>query len=75
MGTIIRPLDGIIAGGLVGLWLIGIGGRRLKITAIAAFVVSTVITSAMVLPYNYALTGSPTTFPLNAYLDNHFGPW
>ena len=38
MVSLIRPLDGVIVAGLLGLWAIGIGGKRLKVSSIAAFV-------------------------------------
>jgi 4-amino-4-deoxy-L-arabinose transferase-like glycosyltransferase len=74
IGSIIRPLDGLIVGLLVGLWALGLGGKRLRVTAIAALAAGTILTGALVLPYNRVLTGSATTFPLNAYVDGHFGP-
>jgi hypothetical protein len=74
IGSIIRPLDGLIVGLLLGLWALGLGGQRLRVAAIAALVAGTVLTGALVLPYNRALSGSATTFPLNAYIDEHFGP-
>lgn len=71
---LIRPLDGLLLGALMGLWVIGVGGRRLKVSAIAAFVLGAIMTGAVVLQYNRMLTGQATVFPLNAYLDKHFGP-
>jgi hypothetical protein len=73
-GTLVRPLDGLIAAGLVGLWAMGIGGRRLRVQALVALGVGAALVGALVMPYNDALTGNALTFPLNAYLDSHFGP-
>jgi len=73
MAALIRPLDGIIVGGLVGLWAIGLGGRRLKISSIAGFVLGGVVVGAITLPYNRALTGDPTVFPIMAYNDKYHG--
>ncbi len=74
MVSLIRPLDGLVVAGLLGLWAIGFGGRRLKVTSIVAFVLGSIVMGAAVLPYNTLLTGDPTVFPLNAYLDRRFGP-
>lgn len=74
IGSLIRPLDGLIAGVLIGLWAIGVGGRRLHFRSLLTFVVVGAVVGALVLPYNFALTGHPTVFPLNDYLDSHFGP-
>ena len=73
IGSIIRPLDGLIVAVLLGLWIVGLGGTRLSFKAIAGFVLAIVLVGALVLPYNQALTGSPTAFPLNAYFNAHFG--
>jgi hypothetical protein len=32
MACLVRPLDGLTVAGLIGLWAIGIGGRRLKLS-------------------------------------------
>lgn len=69
-----RPLDGFILAALLGLWAIGIGGRRLKYSSLAAFVLGAIIVGAIILPYNKVLTGNATTFPLKAYYEEYFGP-
>jgi len=75
VSSIVRPVDGLIGGILVGLWVIGVGGRRLRCSAplrppeLALFLLG-----SAVLPYNQALTGKPLSFPLTIYMDEHFGP-
>lgn len=71
--TLIRPLDGLIAGGVIGLWVIGIGGKRLKITSIVGFALGCVLVALIQLPYNKMLTGNPMVFPINAYNDKYHG--
>jgi hypothetical protein len=73
MVSLIRPLDGLIVAGILGLWAIGIGGQRLKISSIITLVVGAVIIGAMILVYNQQITGDPTTFPLTAYYEKYFG--
>ena len=73
MVSLIRPLDGIIVAGLLGLWAIGVGGRRLKFSSIIAFVAGTVVVGATIFAYNKQVTGNPTTFPLTAYYEKYFG--
>jgi hypothetical protein len=73
MVSLIRPLDGVIVAGLLGLWAIGVGGRRLKFSSIIAFVVGVIIVGATILVYNKQITGDPTTFPLTAYYEEYFG--
>lgn len=74
MGSLIRPLDGLIVAALLGVWLLTVRGWRMRVFLGSAFLVGAVLVGAVVLPYNLALTGSATTFPLNAYLDEQFGP-
>jgi hypothetical protein len=73
MVSLIRPLDGIIVAGLLGLWAIGVGGRRLKFSSIVAFVAGAVVIGATIFVYNKQVTGNPTTFPLTAYYEKYFG--
>jgi 4-amino-4-deoxy-L-arabinose transferase-like glycosyltransferase len=73
-GSLVRPLDGLIVAICIGLWIIGIGGKRLSLYSIILFGIGTIMVGALVFPYNQFITGNPLTFPLNAYLDRHFGP-
>jgi len=72
--SLIRPLDGFILAILLGLWAIGVGGRRLKLVSVAALVLGTIIMAAWVLPYNKHLTGKLTQLPVNAYFEKYYGP-
>lgn len=71
--TLIRPLDGLIGGGVIGLWVIGIGGKRLKLASIVGFVLGCVLMALTQLPYNKMLTGNAMVFPINAYNDKYHG--
>jgi len=73
MVSLIRPLDGLIVAGILGLWAIGVGGRRLKTSSILAFVIGTIVVGAVILPYNKQITGDPTIFPLTSYYEEYFG--
>jgi len=72
--SLIRPLDGVILCGLLGLWSLGMGARRLSVSSIAALALGTALTGSLVFPFNQALTGSPLHFPLNDYLNRHYTP-
>jgi len=72
--SLIRPLDGIVVGGLLGLWAIGFGERRLKVSSILAFAIGAAAIAAVVFPYNHRITGNPLEFPLMAYYEKYFGP-
>jgi hypothetical protein len=72
--TLIRPLDGVILGSMLGVWALGAGGPRLRFLPLAGFGVSAALVTALNLPYNRALTGHAFTFPVMAYFDRHYAP-
>jgi hypothetical protein len=71
---LIRPLEGVILAALLGLWSIGLGGKRLKLASIASLVIGAALAGSFVLPYNKRLSGHALKFPINAYLDKKYGP-
>lgn len=71
-GSLIRPLDGLIAGTVAGLW--AVSGKRLRLPALALIVLSAAAAAALTLPYNRYLTGDPMKAPIMAYTDHHYGP-
>ena len=72
--ALIRPLDGLIVAGALGLWAIGLGGARLRGASLAALVASAAAVGALTLPYNAALTGRAGNFPIQHYVDVVYGP-
>ncbi len=72
--SLIRPLDGVIVVGLIGLWVIGVGGKRLRLSSVMGFVLGCVLVGTIQLAYNKMLTGDPLMFPLNAYVKEHYSP-
>jgi hypothetical protein len=72
--AIVRQLDAMIAAILLGLWAIGLGGRRLKPAGIAGLVLGAMVVATAILPYNRHFTGKATKFPIMAYNDRVYGP-
>lgn len=72
-GALVRPLDGLIVGALAGAWAIGIGGKRLRLTSLAALAAAAVLTGAITLPYNRMLIGTAAGSPIMRYMDEHHG--
>ena len=72
--SLIRPLEGVIVGAVLGIWVIGFGAPRLKLAAIVAFAMGTALVGSLVFPYNKYLNGSPTKFPINTYNSKRYGP-
>ncbi len=73
LASLVRPLEGLILAGLLGLWSIGAWGRRLKPLSLAAFILGVTAIGAFAIPYNKLLTGNPFANPIMAYTDKHFG--
>lgn len=72
MVSLIRPLEGLAVAMLVGLWSLGARGRAFRFAPSALLVAGSLLTGALVLPYNAALTGSPRDFPIMAYVDKYY---
>ncbi len=71
--SLIRPLEALALAGLLGVWAIGIGGRRLRYPAIAGLILGAILVGSVQLYYNYSITGDPLLFPFTAYTDKHYG--
>lgn len=67
-----RPLDGLVLGGLTGLWVLV--GPRGTVARAATYAAGCVATGMLLLLHNLALTGSPMRLALSAYLDKHWAP-
>lgn len=74
MVGLIRPLEGALLALALGLWSMGVGGTRLKLAAIATLVLATAAVGALTFPYNARLTGNPSRFPIQRYVDVVYGP-
>ncbi|MDP9176997.1 MAG: glycosyltransferase family 39 protein [Gemmatimonadota bacterium] len=72
--SLIRPLEGLLVAGLLGLWTLRTRGRRRRVLAAASLIVSSIAVGAIVLPYNKALTGNATEFPMSRYVAAHYEP-
>lgn len=68
-----RPLEGVTAALVIGSFAFFGAGWRRRFGPVTAMVLATAAVAALTLPYNQALSGSPTVFPLMAYTDAHYG--
>lgn len=73
MVALIRPLEGAIIGGLIGLWIVGLGGKRLRLSGLAAWAVGCGAVGGVNFYYNYILTGDPLKFPIMVWADKYMG--
>ncbi len=69
----VRQLDAMVMAGALGLWAIGLGGRRLKWSGTAGLVLGAMLGAAPLLAFNRHFTGSVGTFPIMAYNDALYG--
>ncbi len=69
----VRQLDAVIVAVLLGMWSIGLGGRRIPIAGTAGLVVGAMITTMPLLAFNWYFSGKPGTFPMMRYFDRIYG--
>lgn len=69
-----RPLDAAIAGLLLGVRAIGVGGRRLRIPALVSFGVGAAVAGPLTLAINHAMTGVAWPMPVERYMNAAFAP-
>ncbi|HEY7568985.1 MAG TPA: DUF6056 family protein, partial [Gemmatimonadaceae bacterium] len=72
--SLMRPLEGLAVALLLGPWSLSARGRRWRLAPSAALVFGTVIAAALVRPYNAALTGSGSLFPITMYVNKYYAP-
>ena len=74
VSSLVRPLDALVIAGLMGLWSVGLGGKRLSFRAIFGMITVAITIGIANLPYNRLLTGKATTFPVMQYFATYYGP-
>ncbi len=68
-----RPLDGLVVGGLTGLWLLAIAPQG-GIGRALVYGVGCVATGVLYFVHNMLMTGSALISPLKAYIERSWGP-
>ena len=66
-----RPLDGLVIGGLTGVWVLL--GRNGSVWNAAAYLAGCVVSGGLCLIYNARITGNALTQPLTEYLHRAWG--
>jgi hypothetical protein len=72
--SLTRPLEGLMVATVLGLAALFIRGKHIRLAPVLVLGLVSMMTGALVIPYNAALTGDPTTFPIMAYTDKVLGP-
>jgi len=71
---LIRPMEGILVGSVLGLFALGIGTIRVAPRALVAMVVSGMVVGGLVFPYNHMLTGDPLYTAQTKWSDQRWYP-
>lgn len=70
VSSLIRNLDGLIIGAVLGLVLVV--ATRFRVAAVAAFGAGCLLVGGLILPYNAHLTGDATTSPLMTFWERDY---
>ena len=71
--SLLRQLDAMAIAIPLGLWSLGLGGRRIPRLGTAALVLGSMLVGAAVLPYNREITGSARRVPMMQFTDSVYG--
>lgn len=72
--SLTRPLEGVMVATVLGLASLFVSGRWYRQAAPIVLGTVTLAVAGLVFPYNKAMTGEATTFPIMAYADKVLGP-
>lgn len=67
-----RPLDGLVAGTLTGLWAFKILANCKGLRAVFGYGLGCFVVGALVFPYNAYLTGDPLLTPIDSYFEHRW---
>ncbi len=75
LGTVslLRQLDAMAIAIPLGLWSLGLGGKRIPRLGTAGLVLGSMLIGAAVLPYNQQITGSARRVPMMEFTDSVYG--
>lgn len=72
--SLTRPLEALLMAMLLAVWTMTARTPGNRLVSTAALATASLAVGALTIPYNRALTGSATEFPLAAYVGTHFPP-
>ena len=71
---LVRPLDGLLVGLVLGLRALGVAGARLRFVDVLALGLGFLAIAAWIFPYNAHYTGGFFATPINDYIDRLWYP-
>ncbi|MEO6444513.1 MAG: glycosyltransferase family 39 protein, partial [Gemmatimonadaceae bacterium] len=74
MVGLIRPLEGLAVALVLGVWSLTASSPIFRLLPSMALTAVTVAVSALIRPYNAALTGSAQQFPIMMYVNKYYAP-
>ena len=70
-----RPIEGVLVGAAIGLWALGLGGKRIGFPAITGLVLASIVVGGIDFLYNRELTGDLFYAPQLKWADEKaYGP-
>jgi len=69
-----RPVDGLVAGGLTGLWTLSLLRRQGGLRIVVAYGLGCLMLGALIFPYNQHLVGDPLLTPIEDYYNRLWHP-
>ncbi len=72
--SLIRPMDGLVVGALLGILLLFFNNRAFKAKTLIGYLTGAILVGALVFPYNQRVTGDPLKMPLSSYYQEYYGP-
>jgi hypothetical protein len=73
LAVVVRPLDGVMIGILLGLMALAGGTLGARLQRLLTLGAGAALPFSAMFLYNWSITGAPLVFPLNDYIDRHFG--
>ncbi len=71
--SLLRQLDAMAIAIPLGLWSLGLGGKRIPRLGTAGLVLGSMLLGAAVLPYNQQISGSARRVPMMEFTDSVYG--
>lgn len=69
-----RPFEGVLVAIVIGLWVMGVGAKRLALAAVLVFGLTSLTIGGLLSLYNHLLTGKAAYDPITKSFDEQYYP-
>lgn len=70
----VRSLEAVIVAGVLGIWWLGSGWKKLSLASLAATALTGILMALLLLGYHNIVVGNPFKVPINLYVDQNQYP-